>query len=152
MSQVHGHKWTICKWTQCSLVLPYGILEIWINTRSGNDGLLHGGTKPLADTVLSSLWIVIHASTLGLGFLTLHINKLMQKRSNIIVLMHCSYNTSKKLCTWFTFCCGYMYQLIKSISFRATSLTLGQSYGCPSASELTLKDMGKYTTSIYKDY
>ena len=29
------------------------------------------------------------------------------------------------------------------ISFRVTSLALGQSYDCPSASEVTLKDMGK---------
>ena len=29
------------------------------------------------------------------------------------------------------------------ISFRVTSLALGQSYDCPSASEVTLKDAGK---------
>ena len=29
------------------------------------------------------------------------------------------------------------------ISFRITSLALGQSYDCPSANEVTLKDMGK---------
>ena len=29
------------------------------------------------------------------------------------------------------------------IFFRVTSLALGQSYDCPSASEVTLKDMGK---------
>ena len=29
------------------------------------------------------------------------------------------------------------------ISFRLSSLALGQSYDCPSASEATLKDMGK---------
>ena len=28
------------------------------------------------------------------------------------------------------------------MSFRVTSLALGQSYDCPSASEVTLKDMG----------
>ena len=36
------------------------------------------------------------------------------------------------------------------ISFRFTSLALGQSYDCPSAHEVTLKDMGKtkwYITS-----
>ena len=33
------------------------------------------------------------------------------------------------------------------ILFRVTSLALGQSYDCPSASEVTLKDMGEI-----KDY
>ena len=47
------------------------------------------------------------------------------------------------------FCHGYMIiyhhsQLIYlSISFRVASLALGQSYDCPSASEATLRDMGK---------
>ena len=31
------------------------------------------------------------------------------------------------------------------ISFRVTSLALGQSYDCPSASEVILKDMGQFT-------
>ena len=35
--------------------------------------------------------------------------------------------------------------LILPISFRVTSLALGQSYDCPSASEVILKDMGKET-------
>ena len=35
------------------------------------------------------------------------------------------------------------------ISFRVSSLALGQSYDCPSASETTLKDMGKWATWIY---
>ena len=35
------------------------------------------------------------------------------------------------------------------ISFRVTLLALGQSYDCPSASEATLKDMGKYNTWPY---
>ena len=33
--------------------------------------------------------------------------------------------------------------IVCSISFRVDSLALGQSYNCPSASEVTLKDMGK---------
>ena len=36
--------------------------------------------------------------------------------------------------------------LIWSISFRVTPLELGQSYDCPSASEVTLKKMGKWIT------
>ena len=35
------------------------------------------------------------------------------------------------------------------ISFRITSLALGQSYDCPSASEVILKNTGKWTTWIY---
>ena len=47
------------------------------------------------------------------------------------------------------FCCGYFISnhwnhVIKlPISFRVASMALGQSYDCPSASEVTLKDMGK---------
>ena len=37
------------------------------------------------------------------------------------------------------------------ISFRVTSLALGQSYDCPSASEVNLKDMGKLVTWIHKE-
>ena len=33
-----------------------------------------------------------------------------------------------------------------SLSSRYTSLALGQSYDCPSASEVILKDMGKHIT------
>ena len=35
-------------------------------------------------------------------------------------------------------------RLFLLISFRITSLTQGQSYDCPSASEETVKEMGKY--------
>ena len=35
------------------------------------------------------------------------------------------------------------YQSILPMSFRVTSLVLGQSYDCPSASEATLKNVGK---------
>ena len=42
------------------------------------------------------------------------------------------------------------YQSILSISIRVNSLALGQSYDCPSASEVTLKNMGKCMTWIYK--
>ena len=35
------------------------------------------------------------------------------------------------------------YEPILSISFRVTSLALGQSYDCPNTREVTLKDMGK---------
>ena len=38
---------------------------------------------------------------------------------------------------------------ILSISFRSTSLALRQSFDCPSASEVTLKDMGKWIIWIY---
>ena len=35
------------------------------------------------------------------------------------------------------------YELILPLSFRVTSLALGQSYDCPSASNVTLEDMAK---------
>ena len=59
------------------------------------------------------------------------------------------YSISHKIRTWFCcalFCCGYIigylliYVIHLLISFRVASLALGQSY---SASEVTLKDMGK---------
>ena len=39
------------------------------------------------------------------------------------------------------------YFLILPTSFRVTSLAPGQSYDCPSASEVTLKDMGIWFTN-----
>ena len=39
---------------------------------------------------------------------------------------------------------GYVIHIMYlPISFRVTSLALGQSYDCPSGSKVTLKDMGK---------
>ena len=38
----------------------------------------------------------------------------------------------------------FWYQLFVSKSFRITSLALGQSYDCSSASEVTLKNMCQY--------
>ena len=40
-----------------------------------------------------------------------------------------------------------MYVIFVPIPFRVASLALGQSYDCPSASEVTLKGMGKLTSS-----
>ena len=40
---------------------------------------------------------------------------------------------------------------ILHISFRVTSLALGQSYDCPSANEATLKDMGKQNMRIHQE-
>ena len=39
--------------------------------------------------------------------------------------------------------CKWFYVIILPIYFRVASLALGQSYDCPSASEVTLKYMGK---------
>ena len=60
------------------------------------------------------------------------------------------YSTSHEICIQFVpchICCG-KYWLIITISLRVTSLALGQSYDCPSASEVTLKDMDKKTNQI----
>ena len=51
-------------------------------------------------------------------------------------------------CSHFVVCC-YLPNI--PISFRVTSLALGQSYDCPSASEVTLQDMGKLITGIYTE-
>ena len=42
------------------------------------------------------------------------------------------------------FCFGLVWGCLP-ISFRVSSLALGQSYDCPSAGEVILKDMGKIT-------
>ena len=41
----------------------------------------------------------------------------------------------------------YIDVIYLPISFRVASLSLGQSYDCPSASEVTLKDMGTLTVT-----
>ena len=51
---------------------------------------------------------------------------------------------SHKICI--CFCCDHIYL---SISFRVASLTLGQSYDCPSASGVTLNNMGKFIIQIH---
>ena len=56
-----------------------------------------------------------------------------------------------RVCTLFCFV-AVGYKLAWTISFRVTSLELGQSYDCPSASEATLKDVGKYGTSIHRNW
>ena len=45
-------------------------------------------------------------------------------------------------------CCNWSGAILP-ISFRVTSQALGQSYDCPSAYEVILKDMGKWFTQIY---
>ena len=44
-------------------------------------------------------------------------------------------------------CCGFVKIDFIPTSFRVTSLALGQSHDCPSASEATLKDVGKHIAS-----
>ena len=46
----------------------------------------------------------------------------------------------------------WLYGLILPILFRVASLTLGQSYDCPSASEVTLNNMGKYVPWIHHNW
>ena len=43
----------------------------------------------------------------------------------------------------FVFSLFWIHMIYLPIFFSVTSLALGQSYDCPSASEVTLKDMGK---------
>ena len=44
--------------------------------------------------------------------------------------------------------CGGSILIFVPISFRVASLALGQSYDCPSASEATLKNMGKWIDNM----
>ena len=44
------------------------------------------------------------------------------------------------------------YQPILPISFRVTSLVMGQSYNCPNASEANLKNIDKFITQIHKNW
>ena len=54
-------------------------------------------------------------------------------------------NYIQQLCTQSMPCfVAFEYWLILSISFRVTSLALGQSYDCPSVNEAALDDKGKY--------
>ena len=78
--------------------------------------------------------------------------------SRYIVGGYCSdHGSTGQSCTTQEFCKQFMLcfvvvrsMLVLPIAFRVTSLALGQSYDCPSASEITLKDMGKCITSIRK--
>ena len=45
-----------------------------------------------------------------------------------------------------SFCLMHLCEL--TMSFKVTSLALGQSYDCPSASEVALKDMGKIRRNL----
>ena len=71
-----------------------------------------------------------------------------RKAHSILLSRHLIYSntTPQELCRRFAFCLCLVaiLCLIIPISFRVTSLALGQSYDCPSASEATLKDMAKY--------
>ena len=70
-----------------------------------------------------------------------------------MVLLCFVFSISHEICI--QLCCVLSYCYIMSslwvcgiylpISYRVTSLTLGQSYDCPSVSEVTLKDMGEMT-------
>ena len=78
------------------------------------------------------------------GILTIIMVK-MQIFSNYIYIFRIMHTVQTSLC-----CIVFSYTLIWPISFRITSMALGQSYDCPSASEVILKDMGKCITRIHK--
>ena len=62
----------------------------------------------------------------------------------------CSYSKNHRRGPhFFPFFVVVTYQSILPICFRVTSLALGQSYDCPSASNATLKNMGKYIPWIH---
>ena len=44
---------------------------------------------------------------------------------------------------WLCYCCEWTIVMYFHILFKIASQALGQSHDCPSASEATLKDMGK---------
>ena len=80
------------------------------------------------------------------GILTIIMVK-MQIFSNYIYIFRIMHTVQTSLC-----CIVFSYTLIWPISFRITSMALGQSYDCPSASEVILKDMGKCITWIHKHW
>ena len=72
-----------------------------------------------------------------------------------VVLLLLIYSISQKLFTQYVLCCGLVvvwYQTILLISFRITSLALGQLYDCPSANEIILIDMGKHIKNWQRIY
>ena len=91
---------------------------------------------------------------------------LMQERRNSNVLameLHLSYTNPLLCCVFFgpvpaefihtqQDCFTDTWTIMQlPLSFRVASLALGQSYDCPSASEATLKDTGKYVTWIHQE-
>ena len=66
----------------------------------------------------------------------------------LLLTQNSKYVVHPMICAHFSYLCFVVvkYWLILSISFRLTSLALGQSYDCPSVSEVTLKNMGKCIT------
>ena len=60
----------------------------------------------------------------------------IQKQKDMGEIILCQTNKNKTKKTW----CKSLYFMV---CFRVTSLALGQSLDCPSASEVTLKEMGK---------
>ena len=67
-----------------------------------------------------------------------------------------TFNVAPSMCTeccFALFCYGlimrswWIYNICLPIAFRVTSLALGQSYDCPSASEVTLMDLEKSTNT-----
>ena len=66
-----------------------------------------------------------------------------------IMAVHCTfsvYSASQEICSWLVFCecfamfCNSLLEVNLPIFFRLTTL----AYDCPSTSEATLKNMGKY--------
>ena len=71
----------------------------------------------------------------------------------LCVLQYCQYipGNIDMVCTLLCFVVVW-YGLIIPIFFRVASLALGQSYDCPSASEATLKSIGKYVIWIHHNW
>ena len=71
--------------------------------------------------------------------------KTRQSWLNSSFLHHHSYSTSHELYTWFVLSCGLLPVFYTHI-IQGYFTALGQSYDSPSASEATLKNIGKYIT------
>ena len=126
--------------------------EIWIKLQTFSFNKIHLKCFLQNDNhfVHAPFWhacIGIHMSDLCLPTSTaiIYISSLLTR-----INLRKTYSISDEIGTWFCFalfCCGNSHGLMSyfcsPISFRVASLALGQSYDCPSASEVILKDMGK---------
>ena len=119
----------VWNWTQMSATKPHWW---WIDSGSGND-LESSGNKPLPEPMKTHIYIFIMESLGHKGLIIMHI-------------------TSQEICIWFILCCLLTFGTGPlPIFFRVTSLALGQSNDCPSASDVTLKSMGKYLMRIHQN-
>ena len=151
------------EWSTCSSTLHLPLYHCYV-THTGPQGHEVNNTmenyihyQPRIMHMIHESWhwsvllISFRATSISIGYMNwmksecCHFNEIFIPGCTVNLTTFDAANGENSVKMIYTYCPFHvlLYKSILPISSRVTSLTLGQSYDCPSVSEATLKDMGK---------